>query len=160
VRKLLTTHIRADRFIEGHLAGVLENGHIVAVLRRLRTIRDQMAPSQSQTMKYNERELPYLDTALLDIIFDGVYGKDCDAIEEAPLRDFLEMLYTMQAYNHRYRPNTCAALSPIFEEAVGPMGINREGTSLWLALGLAIKELYGMRDSTLRTLLMQLTVRK
>ena len=42
LRKLLTTHVRADRFSEGHLAGVLQSGHIVAVLRRLRKIRDQL----------------------------------------------------------------------------------------------------------------------
>jgi hypothetical protein len=42
LRKLLTTHIRKDRFVEGHLAGMLERGHITAVLRRLKEIREQM----------------------------------------------------------------------------------------------------------------------
>ena len=42
LRKLLTTHVRLDRFVEGHLAGVLENGHMTAVLRRLNTIREVM----------------------------------------------------------------------------------------------------------------------
>lgn len=37
---------------------------------------------------------------------------------------------------------------------------NSEGTELWLALGLAIKELYGMRQATLRKVLQQVTVRK
>lgn len=41
LRKLLTTHIRKDRFVEGHLASVLESGHITAILRRLQNIRDQ-----------------------------------------------------------------------------------------------------------------------
>ena len=41
LRKLLTTHVRADRFSEGHLAGVLQSGHITAILRRLKAIRDQ-----------------------------------------------------------------------------------------------------------------------
>ncbi|MBN2003837.1 MAG: hypothetical protein JXA21_10805 [Anaerolineae bacterium] len=160
VRKLLTAHVRADRFIEGHLAGVLENGHIIAVLRRLKTIREQMSLLQIQTMKYNERELPCLDSGLLDTIFKGVYGKDCDAIEDVSLKDFLVTLYTMQRYNYQYRPKACAALFPIFEETVGPMEINSEGTTLWLALGLAIKELYGMRTTTLRALLAQVTIRK
>ena len=40
IQKLLTTHVRADRFCEGHLASMFENGHIVAVLRRLKVIRD------------------------------------------------------------------------------------------------------------------------
>jgi|GEM_PF-924697 len=42
LRKLLTAHIRADRFVEGHLASVLESGHIAAILRRLRQIREEM----------------------------------------------------------------------------------------------------------------------
>jgi hypothetical protein len=41
LRKLFTTHIRTDRFTEGHLAHVIENGHITAMLRRLRTLRDE-----------------------------------------------------------------------------------------------------------------------
>lgn len=39
IQKLLTTHARTDRFCEGHLAGMFENGHMVALLRRLRDIR-------------------------------------------------------------------------------------------------------------------------
>lgn len=39
VQKLFTTHVRADRFCEGHLASMFENGHIVALLRRLKQIR-------------------------------------------------------------------------------------------------------------------------
>ena len=31
---------------------------------------------------------------------------------------------------------------------------------MWLALGLAIKELYGLRSSTLESLLKKITVRK
>jgi len=42
IQKLLTTHSRADRFCEGHLASMFENGHIVALLRRLKTIRETM----------------------------------------------------------------------------------------------------------------------
>ncbi len=33
--KLLTTHLRAERFCDGHLEDVLRSGHITAVLRRL-----------------------------------------------------------------------------------------------------------------------------
>jgi hypothetical protein len=39
IRRLLTLHVRKDRFCEGHLAEMLENGHILALLRRLREIR-------------------------------------------------------------------------------------------------------------------------
>ena len=40
VQKLFTTHVRKDRFCEGHLASMFENGHIVALLRRLKEIRE------------------------------------------------------------------------------------------------------------------------
>jgi len=42
LRKLLTTHARNDRFVEGHFAGMLENGHVSAILRRLQVIRQAM----------------------------------------------------------------------------------------------------------------------
>jgi len=42
LRKLLTTHVRADRFNEGHLGSVLESGHVAAILRRLQVIREGM----------------------------------------------------------------------------------------------------------------------
>lgn len=42
IQKLLTTHSRKDRFCEGHLAAMFENGHIVALLRRLKVIRGKM----------------------------------------------------------------------------------------------------------------------
>lgn len=42
LRKLLTTHVRKDRFVEGHLASMLECGHITAILRRLKEIREQI----------------------------------------------------------------------------------------------------------------------
>lgn len=42
VLKLLTTHVRADRFCDGHLAAMFESGHVVALLRRLKAIRAKM----------------------------------------------------------------------------------------------------------------------
>jgi hypothetical protein len=42
LRKLLTTHARNDRFVEGHFAGMLQDGHISAILRRLEVIRQAM----------------------------------------------------------------------------------------------------------------------
>jgi ADP-ribosyl-[dinitrogen reductase] hydrolase len=40
--KLLTVHVRAERFAEGHLASVFESGHITAILHRLKQIREKM----------------------------------------------------------------------------------------------------------------------
>jgi hypothetical protein len=35
LRKLLTVHVRKDRFCEGHLAGVIRDGHVLTILKRL-----------------------------------------------------------------------------------------------------------------------------
>ena len=43
LRKLLTVHVRADRFVEGHLASVFASGHILAILHRLEQVRDEIA---------------------------------------------------------------------------------------------------------------------
>lgn len=42
IRRLLTLHVRKDRFCEGHFAAMIENGHIALVLRRLANIRVEM----------------------------------------------------------------------------------------------------------------------
>jgi hypothetical protein len=42
LRKLLTLHVRKERFCEGHLSAVHESGHLVAILRRLQAIRARM----------------------------------------------------------------------------------------------------------------------
>ncbi|WP_164103726.1 DUF6508 domain-containing protein [Candidatus Laterigemmans baculatus] len=42
VQKLFTTHARADRFCEGHLAEMFRSGHILCLLRRLRVLRDEL----------------------------------------------------------------------------------------------------------------------
>jgi hypothetical protein len=38
--RLLTTHVRKDRFDAGHLAAMIECGHILAILVRLRALRN------------------------------------------------------------------------------------------------------------------------
>lgn len=40
LRRLLTTHVRKERFCEGHLAEMVQNGHIAAILSRLRELRE------------------------------------------------------------------------------------------------------------------------
>ncbi len=40
IRKLITLHVRKERFCEGHLPSMVENGHIVALLQRLKELRD------------------------------------------------------------------------------------------------------------------------
>ncbi|MDZ7956457.1 MAG: O-acetyl-ADP-ribose deacetylase [Aulosira sp. DedQUE10] len=38
LQKLLTTHIRKERFCSGHLAAMIENGHFLAIFHRLQAI--------------------------------------------------------------------------------------------------------------------------
>lgn len=42
LRQLLVLHIRKDRFCSGHFAMMLEEGHILAILKRLSEIRKEM----------------------------------------------------------------------------------------------------------------------
>lgn len=111
-------------------------------------------------MNYNERALPVLDQRLLNTVFEHVYNKDPEEIADKELRDFIKLLLAMQHYNHWYRSDEYIQLAPMFEATVGPMETNTEGTDMWLALGLALKELYGLRRSTLESLLKKITVRK
>jgi len=39
LRKLLTLHIRKDRFCDGHLASVIDYGHLLSLLKRLKKLR-------------------------------------------------------------------------------------------------------------------------
>lgn len=41
LRKLLTVHVRKDRFFDGHLPAMVESGHITRILRRLHAIRER-----------------------------------------------------------------------------------------------------------------------
>lgn len=45
LQKLLTTHVRKERFCEGHLAAMLREHHITAILLRLKEIREEMSDS-------------------------------------------------------------------------------------------------------------------
>jgi hypothetical protein len=42
IRKLITLHVRKERFCEGHLSVMIKSGHIAALLRRLKELRTQM----------------------------------------------------------------------------------------------------------------------
>lgn len=55
MQKLLTTHVRKERFCSGHLAGMIENGHILALLKRLAAIRADMVIGD--TNKYDKSKM-------------------------------------------------------------------------------------------------------
>lgn len=45
LRRLLTLHVRADRFSEGHFAAMITSGHIAAILRRLGELASASPPA-------------------------------------------------------------------------------------------------------------------
>ena len=44
IERLLTAHIRQDRFCEGHLGAMYDSGHLTAILRRLCAIAEEAEP--------------------------------------------------------------------------------------------------------------------
>ena len=46
--KLITGHLRSERFCDGHLHSVFESGHLTAILRRL----DQVANKHRERLRY------------------------------------------------------------------------------------------------------------
>lgn len=120
------------------------------------------------SMRVNEKGLIYLDEEIMTAIFDCVYGTDggglCSATKqllwEPKFRDFVKALNELQEYNYRYRTEQLVDLFPIFNSTIGPFEYNSEGTTLWLAMGLAIKEVYGLRRSTLEELLKLVNIKK
>jgi hypothetical protein len=44
IQKLFTTHVRQDRFCEGYIASMFKNGHIKAIMERLKAIRLTLKP--------------------------------------------------------------------------------------------------------------------
>jgi hypothetical protein len=54
IQKLFMTHIRKERFCEGHLVAMFENGHILHLLRRLREIADSLEKEQYSSKKAKE----------------------------------------------------------------------------------------------------------
>jgi hypothetical protein len=119
-------------------------------------------------IKLNDKELPNLDSQIMTAIFDCVYGindyLDTNTkrlLKEKIFTDFIMVLLAHQQFNYWYRPDVTRELFPIFESTVGPMVRHSEdGTVLWLALGLAIKELYGINGEKLKGLLKTIKSRK
>ncbi len=48
IRKLLTTHVRKDRFCSGHLAVMFENGHITGLLQRIKELRPTVVEDETK----------------------------------------------------------------------------------------------------------------
>jgi len=108
-----------------------------------------------------KKDLPYLNQERLDIIFERVYElKDEDKpFHEDRLNGFLVMIKAMQHFNHWYRPEDTRDLFDLMDPVFN-FERNSEGTTMWLALILAIGELYGFSDQKLLEVMKQVKVRK
>ncbi|MEX3623291.1 hypothetical protein [Viridibacillus arvi] len=117
-------------------------------------------------MNYNDRGLPILNEVIATAIFDCVYGIENVSSETTKLlkdenfKLFIMALNAQQEFNYHVRAEQACELYTIFEETVGPMESNSDGPIIWMALGLAIKELYGMRRSTLKEVMKMVEIRK
>lgn len=65
---------------------------------------------------------------------------------------------SMQRFNYRFRPDDTRRLFDLFDELFN-FELNSEGTTLWLALILAVQELYGFSDSKLVETIGEVSIR-
>jgi len=115
-----------------------------------------------------KNNLPYLDQGRLNLIFENVYEGYLGKVEgtennryceNEKINDLIVTLKSMQFFNYKHRPDDVNlvydTMSQIFR-----FEINSEGTSLWLALILAVKELYNFTEKKLISVMKQVTVSK
>lgn len=108
--------------------------------------------------------LPRLTEERLNIIFDHVYdiagvNPGSREFEEQRLAHLLETLKSMQSFNYQYRPD---ALQQLFSLMDGIFSFERnsDGTTLWLSMIMAIRDLYAFSDMRLIKVIRQVSLSK
>jgi hypothetical protein len=102
------------------------------------------------------RNLPYLTRERLATIFKHVYGGDGeDGFEEEKMAHLLKTLQAMQSFNLEHRPDDTRDLYGVMSQ-VFEFELNSDGTTYWLAMCLAIKELYGFSNDRLVSVMKQI----
>lgn len=120
---------------------------------------------QLDTRSAIKKNLPYLNAERLEQIFAGVYNAPAPAAGEAAqtgderIRDLANALYALQRFNYRHRRDDTLRLFSLFAPRFN-FERNTDGPVLWLALALAIQELYGLSDSKLVEVIGQLATRE
>lgn len=117
-------------------------------------------------MKLNQLKasLPELNGELLDLIFERVYdfaemSENNDSVEPNKVSSLLEILKALQKFNYYHRQDETGDLFSQMSKHFN-FERNSEGTTLWLSLLLAIKELYGLTDKNFAPLIRASHVRK
>ena len=111
-----------------------------------------------------KKNLPYLNQERLRAIFDHVYDVASDRevkneFEEEKLFQLLKVLKTMQLFNYCHRSDDTRELFGLMSR-VFDFELNSEGTTYWLSLILAVRELYGFFDDKLVSVMEQLKTKE
>jgi hypothetical protein len=111
-----------------------------------------------------KENLPFLDQERLSVIFEHVYdiagmGEEKIGFDDKKLNDLLKTLKSMQSFNYGHRPDDTRQLFELMDPIFN-FDRNSEGTTLWLSMILAIKDLYGFSDNKLVGVIKQASVRK
>lgn len=111
-----------------------------------------------------KNNLPYLHPERLNIIFDHVYDtvgiyNSTQNFDDEKLIDFLTMLQAIQLFNYKHRHDDTRRLFFLLDGLFN-FERNSQGTTIWLALILAIQDLYRFSDEKLVSLMKQVSVRK
>ena len=107
-----------------------------------------------------KQNLPYLNQERLNVIFEHVYdvvsnNRNGQLFHDEKMNEFLTALLAMQSFNYKFRPDDVRELFFLMENDFS-FERNSEGTTLWLALALSIKELYNFSDKKFIAVMSQL----
>jgi len=116
----------------------------------------------------HKAQLPGLTAGRLNIIFEQVYvcveiesASDLPGFSEPRLQDLLKALQAQQYFNYQHRYEDLSVIYPLVSRIFNfDQNSNSEGSSIWLALILAIKELYGFSNARLAEVMKLVDVRK
>jgi hypothetical protein len=122
-------------------------------------------PDAQSVPVLNSRGLPALDSDVLDALFHGSTSGGTDneitssflAGQHPRSREWFEILYAHQAFNLAHRQPHFRRLGRVLEPSLGEPSVAIPEP--WLALALALKEAYGMSDSTLARVMLELRLR-
>lgn len=102
--------------------------------------------------------LPPLDQELLQRIFDSVYI-GCPPTSDPRIQGLVDTLYAMLQFNFHFRPEDTGGLYDLYD-AYFNFGSFPGGARIWLALILAVQELYGLSDSVMVELMQTVTLKE
>lgn len=108
-------------------------------------------------LRFNNKGLPWLDRVMVGRILEratsGFFGENEKSFDhhDKQTEDFLQTLKTLQHYNYCYRSEQAMELYALVAPFI-PEKKNTDIVRMWLALALALKDLYRLRRDTLKTI--------